>query len=152
MNLLTRIDSNVDVCNGGPLQNKKVTTESYSFKYRCNLKTNMTSKHEVSKKYKQIFEVINRIYKYGFSTEKNVRSSRIIAQKELDDEWGIRYNSIMDKYSKRKLGVNGSKEFDTLVHMFLNNRDMALRNRCLNVSKKSVDDDAIRSFFNQFNF
>ena len=56
----------------------------------------MTSKHEVSKKYKQIFEVINRIYKYGSSTEKTVRSSRIIAQKELADEWGITYNSIMD--------------------------------------------------------
>jgi hypothetical protein len=111
----------------------------------------MTSKHEVSKKYKQIFEVINRIYKYGFSTEKTVRSSRIIAQKELADEWGITYNSIMDKFSKRKLGVN-SKEFDTLIHIFLNNRDMALRNECLRISKKSVDDNAIRSFFNRFNF
>ena len=136
---------------GAPLQNQKVTIESYSFKYRCNLKTNMTSKHEVSKKYKQIFEVINRIYKYGSSTEKTVRSSRIIAQKELADEWGITYNSIMDKFSKRKLGVN-SKEFDTLIHIFLNNRDMALRNECLRISKKSVDDNAIRSFFNRFNF
>lgn len=134
------------------MQNQKVTIESYSFKYRCNLKTNMTSKHKVSKKYKQIFEGINRIYNYGFSTDKKiVRSSRIIAQKELADEWGITYNSIMDKFSKRKLGVN-SKEFDTLIHMFLNNRDMALRNWCLRTSKKSVDDDAIRSFFNQFNF
>ena len=122
------------------------------FKYGCNLNTDMTSKHEVSKKYKQIFEVINRIYKYGFASETIVRSSRIIAQKELQDELGITYNSIMDKYSIRKLGVKGSKEFDTLVHMFLNNRDMALRNRCLSVSKKKVDDDAIRSFFNEFHF
>ena len=69
---------------------------------------------------------------------------------ELEDELGITYNSIMDKYSIRKLGVKGSKEFDSLVHMFLNNNDMALRNRCLSVSKKNVDDDAIRSFFNGF--
>lgn len=134
---------------GPPLQNSLRTTQSYSFKYGCKLKQIMRNIHYVSDKYKQIFSMVKKISTKKHESLDDVRRSRVLCQKELAMELGIRWRTILDK-CVRKLKLDGASEFDSLVWAFLNKNDMGLKNRCLQTSTKQVDDQAIISFFDNF--
>jgi hypothetical protein len=104
----------------------------------------------VSDKYTQMFEVIKRISEMEHNSVEEVKKSRKEATKLVAEELGIDIRTVMDKFSKRKMGISGVNHFDQLVFEFLNKINRELVQISINACNKSEDYLAIDSFFVEF--